>query len=231
MISNDLRESLDRLGEESGIKKVYLYDHSGEFICEDSKNNFTGHGRSYCSEQIQNLLNISNDFRIYNEEIVYDLDDSRVSILFLDHALLVIFMDTNADQTSLQIAQTSLGRTVNNLMARASSAQNQNEQKKPKTKPKIQFASRSSSIDKESLPDVIEADSSFIIYLKKLITHYAGAKAARELNSYLHEKRIHVETLDSLTAYNLIEGLAIHLEIDNKDDFKVDAQQVLNRYF
>ena len=51
------------------------------------------------------------------------------------------------------------------------------------------------------------------------------------MNSYLHEKRIHVETLDSLTAYNLIEGLAIHLEIDNKDDFKVDAQQVLNRYF
>ena len=231
MISDDLRESIDRLGVEQGIKKVFLFDHSGEYICEDRTNSFTEHGRNYCIEQVRNLLNISEEYRIYNEEILYDLEEARVSILFLDHALLMVFMEINADQTSILITQNSLGRKINTLMARVISSQNQEDSKKPKTKPKIQFASRSSSIDKETLPDIIEADSSFIIYLKKLITSYAGAKAAKELNGYLHEKSIQVESLNSLAAYNLIEGLASHLEIENIDDFKVDAQQVLNRYF
>lgn len=232
MISDELKKAINLLGVEQGVKKVFLFNHSAEFIYEDEKNPFTEHGRNYCTEQIKSLTSLAHEYRVENEELTYDLEEARITVLFLDFAILMVFMDTNADHTSLQIALNSLGRQVNTLMARAEAAQNHNNGHRAVTaKPKIRFASRSSSIDKSSLPDVIDADSSFIIYLKKLITHYAGASAARELNNYLHEKQIHVEQLDSLGAYNLIEGLSNYLEIKNSDDFKIDAQQVLNRYF
>jgi len=238
MISEEIKEAINLLGEEEGVKKAFLFDHSGSFICEDSKNAFTEHGRNYCLEQVQALLKLSFEYRIHNEELMYDLEEARVTILFLDHAILMVFVGINADHTSTQIALNSLGRKINTLMARANSAEKQANAPslaapplKNKVKPKVSFASRSSTIDKSSLPDVIEADSSFIIYLKKLLMDYAGPKATRELNKYLHEKQIHVETLDSLKAYNLIEGLADYLELEKSDDFKVDAQQVLNRYF
>ena len=238
MISEEIKEVINKLGEEEGVKKAFLFDHSGSFICEDSENPFTEHGRNYCLEQVQALLKLSFEYRIHNEELMYDLEEARVTILFLDHAILMVFTEINADNTSIQIALNSLGRKINTLMARANSAAQFNSgvdaSSKPlahTSKPKIRFASRSSSIDKSSLPDVIEADSSFIIYLKKLLMDYAGPKAARELNNYLHERQIHVEQLDSLKAYNLIEGLADHLELENSDNFKIDAQQVLNKYF
>ena len=231
MISEELKKAINLLGDEMGIKKVFLFDHSAQFIYEDNKNSFTDQGRNYCTEQIQSLTSLSQEYRINNEELTYDLEEARITILFLDYAILMVFMDVNADHTSILIALNSLGRKANTLMAREISANKQADNKTPTAKPKIRFASRSSSIDKSSLPDVVEADSSFIIYLKKLITHYAGAKAARELNNYLHEKQIHIETLDSLSAYNLIEGLVNYLELENAEDFKVDAQQVLNRYF
>lgn len=224
----ELTNAINLLGDEAGIKKVFLFNHSAEFICEDSGNSFTDHGRNYCIEQVKSLTSLAQEYRVQNEELTYDLDEAKVSILFLDYAILMVFMESNIDYSSIHIALNSLGRQINTFMARSQSANTQNQ---GITKPKIRFASRSSSIDKSSLPDVIDADSSFIIYLKKLITHYAGAGAARELNNYLHEKRIHVEELDSLGAYNLIEGLCNYLEIKNGDDFKIDAQQVLNRYF
>ena len=231
MISDELKSAINLLGNEPGIRKVFLFNHSAEFIYEDDKNSFTEHGRNYCIEQIQSLTSLAQESRVQNEELTYDLEEARITILFLDYAILMVFMDTDADHTSIQLALNSLGRKVNTLMARAEAAKKNNGEKPSPTKPKIRFASRSSTIDKSSLPDVIEADSSFIIYLKKLITHYAGAGAARELNNYLHEKRIHVEELDSLGAYNLIEGLSSYLEIKNSEDFIIDAQQVLNRYF
>lgn len=238
MIAEGIKEAINKLGEEEGVKKAFLFDHSGSFICEDSENSFTEHGRNYCLEQVQSLLKLSFEYRIHNEELMYDLEEARVTILFLDHAILMVFTGINADHTSIQIALNSLGRKINTLMARAHSAERQHAfqplSARPlenKSKPKVRFASRSSSIDKSSLPDVIEADSSFIIFLKKLLIDYAGPKAARELNNYLHERKIHVEQLDSLKAYNLIEGLADYLELERSEDFKVDAQQVLNKYF
>ncbi|MCM8528168.1 MAG: hypothetical protein NE327_16720 [Lentisphaeraceae bacterium] len=231
MLSTELKTAIDQLGEEAGIKKVFLFDHTAEFIYEDSKNTFTEQGRIYCNEQIQSLTALSQEYRIYNEELTYDLEDARATILFLDYTILMVFIDADSDHTSIRIALNSVGRKVNTLTAREAAAKKQQENKSPTPKLKPRFASRSSSIDKNTLPDVVEADSSFIIYLKKLITHYAGAKAARELNNYLHEKQIHIESLDSLSAYNLIEGLVNYLEMDNAEDFKVDAQQVLNRYF
>ena len=238
MISEEIKEAINKLGEEEGVKKAFLFDHSGSFICEDSKNKFSEHGRTYCLEQVQSLLKLSFEYRIHNEELMYDLEEARVTILFLDHAILMVFTAINADHTSIQIALNSLGRKINTFMARANAAQQHSNPMavnsktvNNKVKPKIRFASRSSTIDKSSLPDVIEADSSFIIYLKKLLMDYAGPKAARDLNDYLHEKQIHVEQLDSLKAYNLIEGLADYLDLEKSEDFKVDAQQVLNKYF
>ena len=231
MSSIVVQESINRLGEETGVKKVFLFNNSADFICEDSKNSFSDHGRTYCMEQIKSLTSLAHEYRIHNEELTYDLEEARVTVLFLDYAIMMVFTEISADQTSIQIALNSIGRSVNTLMARSISVNQSQPVQAQAAKPKIRFASRSSSIDKSSLPDVIEADSSFIIYLKKLIAQYAGAGAARGINNYLHEKQIHVEQLDSLSAYNLIEGLAATLEIDNIDDFKVDAQQVLNRYF
>ena len=231
MLSDELKKAINLLGDEMGIKKVFLFDHTGAFIYEDTINPFTDQGRIYCNEQIQSLTSLAQEYRINNEELTYDLEEARITSLFLDYAILMVFMDANVDHTSILIALNSLGRKVNTIMARENAAKKQNDLKTSTAKPKIRFASRSSSIDKNTLPDVIEADSSFIIYLKKLITHYAGAKAARELNNYLHEKQIHIEKLDSLSAYNLIEGLVNYLEMENAEDFKVDAQQVLNRYF
>ena len=217
MLSEDTLKLIDELALEKGVLKVSLYDTEANFLAEDSVREFTDKDREYGREKIQTLKAISEKYKIANQEISYDLDEMRLTVHFMSSRILLIYSTVDCNMVNLKLSLNKLCRHIQEFS--------------PELPKRVTRKSQSSSLNKASLPDIIEEEQDFVIFLKKQLNKHGCPEATSEVLKYITKHKLTSDNLDSYSAYNLISYLSKFLEEDVQDQFIYESQEVLKQFF
>ena len=218
MLTEEIYNLMNSLAQCQGIHKVCLYDEQGTFLADDTQKTLSPEMREYGLNQLKTLIKLSAKFKIDNEEICYQLDETKVCFNFFSNACLIVFGKHDAFDVSAKLI-------INNLAVEIDRRFMSSEKNKKRSH------SRSTSIDKESLPGIVEDEHGFVVFLKKLLNKYGSPQATSEVVRYIAGKNLTEETMDSHKAYNLISYLSSFVEDENKDLFTTESEEALKQFF
>lgn len=220
MLCEKIQNSMNEFTSKKGVLKIYLFDRQGTFLAEDSNQDLCKQSKEYGQQQIKELLKIAQDNQLSPDEVIYDLDETRICIQFLDTAIILFTCYSEAKMSSLKLA-------INDLCLKIEKTFSSQKNRSPKK----HLHAGTSSFDKSQIPDVVETDPDFIIFLKKQLNKYNAPQATLEIDIYINKHNLSIDDFDAQNAYNLIASLAKYVPEEFRESFSLKTQEVIKQYF